>query len=111
MSELDYGSIPELLDEVDSTVRDYVENAMEEVKPVDLGLDPRCASRLYVSDEAIAVNVTEDRLVQYYGGFEYVSREERVVAGSYVFYMATDSRISGHINRYLDKIEEEEDDH
>jgi hypothetical protein len=103
----EYGSIPELLEEVAATVRDYVANTMEEVKPVDLGLDPRCASVLYVSDEAIAVNVTEDRLIQYYGGFEYVHKGERVVSGDYVFYMSSDSRISGHIKNYMDKVEKE----
>ena len=44
---------------------------MTQVKPTDLGLDPRAGYRLYANDEGIAVPNSSRGPLEYYGGFEY----------------------------------------
>ena len=99
-------SFEELLDSVDSLVRDFMDKATE-VTAEDLGLDRRAAYRLYVTDEVIAVPKGDDRVLQYYGGFEYVDKEYRRELGDWVFYSAEDNRVASHLDRY-NEVEEDE---
>jgi hypothetical protein len=46
--------------------------------------------------------------MQYYGGFEYVYKEYRHEMGDYVFYLAEDDRVGGHIDSYYEQKEEVE---
>ena len=82
---------------------------MTEVSAEQLGLDRRsfwgCA---YVDESAIVVIKDQDRTLQYYGGFEYVDKDYRREVGDYVFYLAEDSRVKGHIDRYYGVEETEE---
>ena len=73
----------------------------QECLPEDLGLDRRSGYRFRVNvDEMyIAVTKSEDRTLQYYGGFEYVDKEKRVELGEYVFYYSDgEDRISDCID-------------
>lgn len=99
-------SFEELLDSVDSLVRDFMDKATE-VTAEDLGLDRRAAYRLYVTDEVIAVPKGDDGKLQYYGGFEYVDKEYRRELGDWVFYSAEDDRVARHLDRY-NEVEEDE---
>lgn len=96
----------DLLDSIDRQVRDFIDKATE-VTAEDLGLDRRAAYRLFITDEVIAVPKGDDRVLQYYGGFEYVDKECRHELGDWVFYSANDDRVIGHLNRY-NEVEEEE---
>lgn len=67
-----------------------------------LGLDDRSAyGGLYVdvrNEEFIAVTKQGDRVLQYYGGFEYIDKEFRKEYGDYVFYLAEpdeEGRVNG----------------
>jgi hypothetical protein len=97
----------DLLDSIDRQVRDFIDKATE-VTAEDLGLDRRAAYRLFITDEVIAVPKGDDRVLQYYGGFEYVDKEYRHELGDWVFYSANDDRVMGHLNRYNEVEEEEE---
>ena len=99
-------SFEELLDSVDSLVRDFMDKATE-VTAEDLGLDRRAAYRLYITDYVIAVPKGDDRVLQYYGGFEYVDKEYRRELGDWVFYSAEDDRVASHLGRY-NEVEEDE---
>jgi DNA-binding transcriptional ArsR family regulator len=80
-------------------------SSMNQATSEDLGLDPRSSyQKLYVSEDCIAVECREDRTLQYYGGFEYVDKEYRVEMGDYVFYLAEDERVGGHISDYFENV-------
>jgi len=99
-TKIEYTSAYEMLDDISDASRMYVETKMKAVKPSLLGLDKRAASTLYIDSECIAVKASEDRLLQYYGGFEYVDRADRHQIGSYVFYFATFDRVDRCLNNY-----------
>ena len=66
----------------------------------ELGLDKRCGYKnLRVSQEFIATPLNNKKYLDYYGGFEYVDEAYTYVLGDYVFYMADDERVAGHLSR------------
>lgn len=78
--------IDDVMDEVDEIVGEYKAYPAEKC-----GLDSRCGVILISPDEDfIAVRKSDDRRLQYYGGFEYVEEECRYVLGDYVFYSEDD---------------------
>jgi hypothetical protein len=80
---------------------------MTEVSAKELGLDPRSFYGVaYVDQSAIVLMKEQDRKLQYYGGFEYVDKDYRREVGDYVFYLAEDDRVRGHLDRYFG-VEEE----
>ena len=75
------------------------------------GLDHRSALRLYVSEEGIIVYLDHDRILQYYGGFEYVEHGCRMQLADWVFYSIEDDRVREHVDHYFDrKVNPEEDE-
>lgn len=68
-------------DLVDQFIRDLPRGNAREV-----GLDERCGE-VYVGDSFIAVKSYNDNRLQYYGGFEYISKEQRKQYGDLVIYM------------------------
>ena len=101
-----YNTITSLLDTVDQFSHEFVDT-MTEVKANQLGLDLRAGHCLYVSKDCIAVDRSGARLLDYYGGFEYVEPEFRVQCGSFIFYLRDDSRVDDHITQYFDSIEQD----
>lgn len=99
-----YVSAYDMIDDVSDVSRIYVETKMKEVKPSLLGLDKRSASKIYIDAECIAVKVSEDKLLQYYGGFEYVDRADKNQVGSYVFYFATSDRVYRCLTNYKESM-------
>ena len=94
----------ELIDEVTELTDAFV-GKMGKVNPKQLGLDPRCG-KLFVSPDCIGVYKSNDRALQYYGGFEYVDIEYRYEFGDYVFYSAEDNRVRDHLEQYLNFMDE-----
>ncbi len=90
-----------MLEEVRDMTDAYA-STMTNVAAPELGLDSRCGYVL-VNDECIAVSRLQDATLQYYGGFEYVDDDWRVTLGDYVFYLANDDRVKGHIERWKQK--------
>ena len=96
-----------MLCEVNDTVTEYVDDNLERIRAEQAGLDARCG-RIHIRKECIAVESgSADRILQYYGGFEYVDSEYRTELGSWVFYSADDDRVAGHIEDYYCEEEEE----
>lgn len=94
-----------------NNVRDLVDSYMmglKEYQAKDMGLDPRCG-RLYADEEHIVVDKSRDGTLQYYGGFEYIDKENRIEVGDYVFYSANDSRVNNCLSKVFDTIDEMED--
>ena len=94
----------DLVDEVTELTDNFVAT-MGKVPAVKLGLDNRCGS-LFISPDCIAVYKANDRSLQYYGGFEYVDTEYRHEMGEFVFYSSEDNRVSGHLEKYLNMMDE-----
>lgn len=78
------------------------------VPPEMLGLDPRSARRVWLAEDGLFVHAGDDRVMQYYGGFEYVDKSCRKAYGHYVFYSADDERVWGHLDTYRSNLETEE---
>ena len=104
-------NIYDMIDTIDDTMRQLV-NEMDYVPADDLGLDRRAAYRVWVNSDCIIVSKSEDRTLQYYGGFEYVDRDYRYEMGDYVVYLMDDDRVKKHILYFYqveDEYEEQED--
>lgn len=78
----------------------YVVDHMERTDAKSLGLDPRAGYDLYITKDGIAVEKAADGTLQYYGGFEYVSKEFRTELGDYVFYSIEDDRVYECLDRF-----------
>lgn len=90
---------------------DNIRAATKNVEPKQLGLDERASyGQLLVGDNFIAAGSrNDDRVLQYYGGFEYVDKDCRLEVGSLVIYSAEDERVQGCLDR-LEGKENEDDD-
>jgi len=94
----------EFIDEVTEITDNFVAG-MGKVPAEKLGLDRRSGS-LFISPDCIAVYKANDRSLQYYGGFEYVDSQYRHEMGDFVFYSAEDDRVCGHLEDYLNLMDE-----
>ncbi len=104
--------LDEIVDDTNMAVYEHVLAVAKEHNAVGCGLDPRAYyGKMWVSEAWIAVN-TATRSLDYYGGFEYVTGEDRKVIGDWTFYMATCERVRGHIGRAEPEwaVEQDEDD-
>jgi len=104
-------SFNEIFYDTNDRVLDMLNEEYEETNQIErFGLDPRSAYILFVSEEGIVVHANQDRLLQYYGGFEYVDKEYRLTLGDWVFYSADSDRVRECLNRYHDRLPEYEDE-
>lgn len=92
--------ITEIIEEFEQQIKDYV-SKLPEVQSSQLGLDKRCGL-IFVDEEsdALIVQCRNDRMLQYYGGFEYVNPECRMTVGSYVIYFGDDGRVRDALDMY-----------
>jgi hypothetical protein len=84
------------ISEARTRIHDIARELMLTARQVDAtqcGLDQRCGN-LYVGDDFLAVHAANDRLLQYYGGFEYVDASNRSAWGKYVFYSIDNDRVA-----------------
>ncbi len=91
------------LDSVIETVESAAWDAIgecDQVRGDELGLDLRAGHCLYVGDDFVAIHREHDRLLQYYGGFEYVDAEQRFEIHPFVFYSAESSRVAACIDHF-----------
>jgi len=89
----DFNTAADLLDEVADMVERHVAG-MRKVEATALGLDVRCGMAWV--DEDYIVAYASNRF-DYYGGFEYVDKDDVQVIGDYKFYSANSSRIADAI--------------
>lgn len=83
-------------------INKIIKNEFQEISPSNIGLDHRSASRLWVSEDWIAVKNHELDLLTYYGGFEYVDEEFIMFMGSFVLFSVEDVWVAQHISYLFD---------
>ena len=90
----EFTNIMDLADEVQDMVERQVAG-MRRVSATELGLDQRCGFAYVDEDmEAIVVDDARARSFNYYGGFEYISDEDKRTLGDYVIYFRTNDRVN-----------------
>lgn len=75
--------------EMEMRINEVVEEMLRDLPYVNAAaanLDSRCG-KIKVGEEFIAVSKDSDNRLQYYGGFEYISKEFHKEFGDWVFYM------------------------
>ena len=103
------------IDSLKTAITDLISEYMEakeyqEVTPEDIGLDVRAGYQLYLQkDEGIIVQRHSVRMLEYYGGFEYISPESKLELGDFVFYSSESSRVKDCIECYTGEYEFEEE--
>ena len=103
MSTLDW------FDRADRIISQYINKNFTEALCEDCGLDRRAGYRIWVSPDAVAIPKHNDNSLQYYGGFEYCSKELRREYGDWVIYLAEESRVQDCIDCYYDTHKETAD--
>ena len=96
----------DLMQDLETQIRNTVA-ALPEVRAEDLGLDRRAAYTIWVDEDVLIVRKSEDRTLQYFGGFEYVDASARMECGDYVIYSDSDSRVYDCLDYYNETVEEE----
>ena len=81
-------SIMEVVDEVTYGIDRFVAG-MERVSADQLGLDVRCG-RVYIDRDERVIVSSNQRGLEYYGGFEYIDAECKVKIGDYTIYLECD---------------------
>lgn len=95
-----------LVYDMQDQVRNIV-NGLTEVQADELGLDLRAGYCLWVDEDAIVVSKHNDRLLQYYGGFEYVDADARMECGNWVIYTNDSERVADCLEHYYNEQAEE----
>lgn len=99
----EFSNILDLADEVQDMVERQVAG-MRRVSATELGLDQRCGFAYVDEDmQAIVVDDARARSFNYYGGFEYISDEDKRQLGDYVVYMDTSDRVRDALECLMDR--------
>lgn len=98
-------NVYDLYHDISESVANFIQENMNKTNAETCGLDDRAAYELYVNEDCIAIHESDDRSLQYYGGFEYVDKRHRAEMGDYVFYFAEDERVERHIDTYYEKLD------
>jgi hypothetical protein len=89
----EFTNMMDLADEVQDMIERQVAG-MTRVSATDLGLDQRCGFAYVDEDmECIVVDEARARSFDYYGGFEYISNEDKRTLGDYTIYFNTCDRV------------------
>lgn len=99
--------VESFFEEQQNEVARYINTNFTQVRAEDLGLDPRAGSFIYVNKEAIAVSVKYVMTLDYYAGFEYVSRSSRYESSGFVFFVREDQRVAECIDTWKESVDTE----
>jgi hypothetical protein len=94
-TDTDFDSTLDMIDAVNEVIERNIRK-FDQVPASDLGLDIRCGRVLVdIVDEVIAVPNHNIRMLDYYGGFEYIKEGEgRVTVGDYTFFTSDNDRVN-----------------
>ncbi len=76
----------------------FIEQNTKRVNAENLKLDYRCGTILVgESFVAVPMNGESQRILEYYGGFEYVDEEDVRYLGNYKIYLNSSNRVASHL--------------
>ena len=95
-TDTDFDSTLDMIDAINEVVERNIRNQFTQVPASDLGLDNRCGRVLVdIVDQVIAVPNHNIRMLDYYGGFEYINEGEgRVTVGDYTFFTSDNDLVN-----------------
>jgi len=107
-TDTDFDSTLDMIDAINEVVERNIRNQFTQVPASDLGLDNRCGRVLVdIVDEVIAVPNHNIRMLDYYGGFEYITEGEgRVTVGDYTFFTSDNDRVNDCFEALRDSVDE-----
>ena len=107
-TDTDFDSTLDMIDSVNEVVERNIRTKFIQVAAMDLGLDMRCGRVLVdIVDEVIAVPNHNIRMLDYYGGFEYVKEGDgRVTVGDYTFFTSDNDRVNDCFEALRDSVDE-----
>lgn len=91
--------ILDFIEETEDRMSEIV-GTLERVTADKIGLDQR-AGLVWVSREGVVVDGNTRRVLEYYGGFEYVHRDHVYELGGFTFYSRDDERVDEAVNYYM----------
>ena len=74
-------------------IADELIKGMQKVNASDIGLDIRAGYTLYCDEYSVGVRTANIGSLNYYGGFEYVNKENIKVIGRYTFFLGDEERV------------------
>ena len=90
----------ELQEQIEQMVDQYFEDASaQRVSAESVGLDVR-AGYVFISTEEGWIASRNTRSLDYYGGFEYISEEHKVIVGEITFYSNDHNRVADALEYY-----------
>ena len=109
-TDTDFDSSLDMIDAINEVVERNIRINFTQVPATDLGLDIRCGRVMIdLADEVIAVPNHNIRMLDYYGGFEYITEGEgRVTVGDYTFFTSDNERVSDCFEAVRNSIEVDE---
>lgn len=108
----EFDSVIDFLEQVQHEAAQLIEPSLEEISADDLGIDPRVGPLYVTKDKDAIVKRGSTRMLEYYGGFEYIDSEDKVEVGNFTFYLESSNRVREHLDTLLgvDLEEDGEDD-
>jgi hypothetical protein len=112
MSDTQVTSFDDILDFANEQVTGLLadEDQFTFIRPEDCGLDNRTAYNVWIGDEGIVIRKSDLRTANYYGGFEYVDKEDIVAVGDYILYTINSDRIECHVDNWKCSLVDDEVD-
>ena len=84
-TDTDFDSPLDMLDAINEVVERNINANFIRVSGNDVGLDMRVGS-LYINTQDRVIASSNQRSLEYYGGFEYIDKEGVTSVGDYTFY-------------------------
>tara|TARA_A100001011_G_scaffold399560_2_gene508833 strand:+ start:50 stop:352 length:303 start_codon:yes stop_codon:yes gene_type:complete len=98
----------EILEQAEQLVDQYFEDSSAvRVNAEAIGLDNRAGSVFVSTEECWIAVVGSTRQIDYYGGFEYIDIENRLVIGDATFFCDDSDRVAEALEYYHDNQGEE----
>ena len=96
-----------LREKVEDVIAEYLEESGAiPVRAEQLNLDGRCGNLLISIDEGWIASTGNTRRLEYYGGFEYINREDLYAMGEYTFYSDDSNRVRDALEYYKESVEQ-----
>lgn len=80
-------------------IKSEIETNWTFVKATELGLDSRCGY-VWVDENRTAIASDDTRILDYYGGFEYVDKNHILQVGNMKVYSGECDRVQRHLNNF-----------